>query len=379
MNTTLIQSNLEYGLGIIMGAVDKKKIGDYSDSIFMDSERGAGNVVLHATDMELFASITVDCVETADGGSIVLPAEKFLSAIKGCGPGEVSICSGTDLKSSITGTAAEYEISGYAPVDYPVGYHDDTRDLVFNFSAGDVQMCINAVRHAVCRDLTKQTLCGINFSLKPLDGDSASLTIAATDGHRLSLATLEIPGENIIARGETHTFTLPGKASDLLTRITAKIGVGRVAKQNRLYFQSGSISVCVSEGTREYPDVRRIVPTGPGEIITIETDALSGAIESCCIMSDDQYRSVNLAVSGETITVTALGTNNTARAKVPCLSDSEIKIRMNSHYLLQAIKSIDSTEIFIKYFGPASPVMILPADHKRWNERIEIVMPLGGE
>jgi DNA polymerase-3 subunit beta len=308
-------------------------------------------------------------------GMIVLPAEKFMSSIKSCGSGEVTLSSGADLKTAINGSGASYEISGLDPVDFPIGSTDDNQVIIYSLPAGRMADCIHAVTHAACRDASKDNLNGINFMLS----DNGLLTVSATDGHRLSLATLEIPGEYIQDKFKQHSFTLPHKASDLLGKITAGISIGRVAKQCRLYFQAGSISVCVNEGTRAFPDVRRIIPTGPGEIITVDTAAIITALESTCIMSDDEYRSVNLDIREETITISALGINSTARAAIPCMSDSQIKIRINSRYLIQALKSMDSDETIIKYFGPKSPLMLMPADYKHWNERIEIIMMLGGE
>jgi DNA polymerase-3 subunit beta len=375
MNTVMNRSDVEYGLGIIMGAVDKKKIGEYTGSIFMGAKAGGKRIDLHATDMELFASVALECVSMERAGMIVLPAEKFMSSIKSCGTGEVVISSGDDLKTAIVGSGASYEISGLHPMDFPIGYTDDNQVIIYSMPAGRMADCIHAVTHAACRDVSKDSLNGINFILS----DNGLLTVSATDGHRLSLATLEIPGECIQDKFKQHTFTLPHKASDLLGRITAGISVGRVAKQCRLYFQTGSISVCVNEGSRTFPDVRGIIPTGPGDIITVDTSAIITALESTCIMSDDQYRSVNLDIKEETITISALGANSTARAAIPCMSDSQIKIRINSRYLIQALKSMDSDETIIKYFGPTSPLMLMPADYKHWNERIEIVMMLRGE
>jgi DNA polymerase III sliding clamp (beta) subunit (PCNA family) len=193
----------------------------------------------------------------------------------------------------------------------------------------------------------------------------------------MSLAAIELSGEHIVDKLKQHTFALPHKAADLLAKITANMAFGRITKQNRLYFQSGSISICINEGTQEFPDVRRVIPTGPGEVITVDTDALIGAIESTCIMSDDTYRSVNLDITEKKITITAIGTNNTARAAIPCMCDCAIKIRINSTYLIQSLKAMNSTETFIKYFGPTLPLMLMPADYKQWNERLDVIMLLG--
>lgn len=378
MNVSIDRTNLEYGLSVIMGAVEKKKIGDYAGSILMSSRAGSKDIELHASDMEIFASITLEGIEIERAGRIVLPAEKFSSSIKGAGAGNVNITS-DDLKTFIEGTAASYEMAGLDPIDFPIGTKDDF-DLAYTFPAARLAGCIHAVNHSINRDIQKINISGIRFIMEPLEDEGGRVTVLATNGHCLSLAALDIPGENIIDQTRRHAFTLPGKAAGILGGINGSVVVGRVTDQNRLAFLSGSTIVCATETASEYPDVRRILPTGPGEVITVDTEALISALESCCCMSEDQYRSVNLHIAAESIIVTALGKDSNARASIPCMCDADctIKIRINSRYLLQALKSLDSDETFIKYFGEKSPLVLIPADHKHWSERVEVIMLLGG-
>lgn len=372
MKFTISRADMEYGIGLVMGAVDKKKLGDYAGSILVHA-RGLDRVHLQATDMELWASIALEAaVETP--GMVVLPADKIASAIKVCGAGEAALGLDADLKTVLDGTLASYEISGLDPANYPAGYDDSQeQELVLAMPAGKMGACIGAVLHAGGNDVTKYHLCGINFSMTK----SGRLTAAATDGHRLSIAGMDLPGECILKKFESYSITLPSKAASLLSRVNHSLQVGRVKDKNRLYFQSDSIAICSAEIVHAYPDYRRTIPTGTGEVIIVDTGMFIEALESCCVMSDDQYRSVHLRIVGEKIHISALGKNSTARASVQCLSESDITLRCNSRYLIQALKSIDSQEVFIKYIGPRSPILLIPADHGQWDERLELIMPLG--
>lgn len=370
MKLTINRTDLEYGLGLVTGAVDKKKAQDYAGSVLLRTRTNGGKVELHATDMELFASITLEATTAESDGDIVLPADKFAAAVKAAGGPQVELHD-TQLKTTITGRTAAYEIAGLDPEFYPFG-PAESQDLLINFHAGKLPACIGAVMHAVCIDPTKTSLCGINFALD----EKGRLTICATDGHRLSIAGMELPGECIHNKFHPAQFTLPGKAAGLLSRVNGSTSVGRITDRNRLYFQSGTILVCSAEIVGEYPAVRRVIPTGEGDVITVDTAALIETLESCCIMSEGEHRSVNLDIDGEVLTVTALSTNNTARGTVACLGDSTISLKLNSKYLLQALKSLDSAEVFIKYFGEALPIVLIPADHKSWDERIEVLMQL---
>ena len=372
MKVIIGKSDLEYGLGMVIGAVDKKKLCDYLGSVFIRSYTGSSGVELYATDMELSASILLEGIETVDAGEMVLPAEKLFSVVKNCGTGNIAISG--EINASIVGAVAEYHINGLDAAGFPLVVTDDY-EIAFGFPAGLLASCINSVKHAECRDQAKSNINCINFTLT----ETGTLVVVATDGHRMSLAAIELPGEYILNKFRQFKFSLSHKAAALLGRIITSMTVGRFEKQNRLYFQSKSTSICVVESASEYPDVRRIIPSGHGDVITVDTDALIGAIESTCIISDDAYRSINLDISDEKITITAIGTNSTSRSVIPCMCDCVIKIRINSTYLLQALKSMNSAETFIKYFGITAPVMFMPADYKQWNERLDIIMPLGGE
>lgn len=369
MKLEMVRADMEYGAGFVIGAVDKKKIGDYAGSILVRS-LGGNRIELHATDLELFASVALEAT-VAEPGSVVVPADLFLQAVKGCGAGRISIQSDTDLKTVIDGSLANYELAGLDPGDYPAGSIDGV-ESIFGLPAGRMQACIASVMHAASNNPSKLNLCGVNMRLST----NGRLTAATTDGYRLSLATMEIPGELIVRKFRDCAFTIPNKAATLLSKITKTVSIGKVKERNRLYFEAGAITVCSAEIVEEYPDCRRIIPSGEGDVITVDTRGFIAALESVCIISDDQYRSVVLDISGEVIRISALGTTNTARSSVPCMSDCNIKLRMTSKYLLQALKSIDSDEVFIKHFGEKSPVMLIPADHGHWDERIEIIMPV---
>lgn len=368
MNIKLKKTDIEYAISIIAGAIDKRKINDYCNSIYLSAVNGW--LELHATDLEIFGSIIIQA-QINTSGSAVLPAEPFIQAVKCAGGKEISIVSDENLRTIIDGTVASYEIAGLDPECYPLGSTNGVQDM-FALPPARMQLCICSVMHAMCGDATKPQLCGINMRIT----DAGLLTAATTDGHRLSLATLEIPGEFITQKFTALELVIPGKTASMLSKITKTINVGRVNNSSRLHFTTGSTQISCAEIVQAYPDYRRIIPSGDGHVITVDTAALVSALESACIMSDDQFRSVVINICGEKMNITALGTINTARAAIPCLSDCDITFRLNSKYLLQALKSLGGNEVYIKYFDDKSPLLLIPSDYGHWTERMELIMPV---
>jgi hypothetical protein len=56
-------------------------------------------------------------------------------------------------------------------------------------------------------------------------------------------------------------------------------------------------------------------------------------------------------------------------------------MHINARYLVQTLKAIDSTEVFIKAARASDvgcPIRIFPVDHGIWSERLEIIIPMRG-
>ncbi len=368
------KGNIVQALGRVLGAIDRRSSIPSLSHVKIDVLlRGA--ICITATDLEMVATVECPATVPAAGGAVCVPAELFKGALA-ANSGQIEI-SLRGLKLEIEGNDRRYELACLPAGEFPQPPQHWESPACY-FEPGVLSRLLKAVGHAICQDEAKYNLCGVY-----LCQDQGRLTAVASDGHRLSLAGVELP-EATIDRG----FLLPAKAVRILSTVErgVTLSVGTPGKNDSqvLFDQIGGgfeLSVRLMDG--QFPPYRRIIPDDHGDSFTVDSVVLAAAIEAAAVVSEAQTKSATLHATeehlGEGLTVSALGACGVATATVPCLGGTGYKTTANAKYLMQALKSLGG-EVFIKHGGTAPTVLMVPVDHDTtglggFDERLEIVMP----
>ena len=269
------------------------------------------------------------------------------------------------MTMEIAGSTRKYTVACLDAEDFPV--FPGKAKVKLQMPRGILPDYIAAVSHAACVNETKPNLCGIHII-----SEGNRLTAAATDGHRLAIASREIQD---IDREIIQGVTLPSQACKLILGINSAIDYRPSADGNALHLDGGGLglSIRLLEGT--FPTYRNVIPGNLDSAFTVASADLVAAIEACGVMIEGESKTVRISMSEETLIVSALSSLGIASATIPALGDPGLNVTVNSRFLLQAIKSLGG-EIFVKYKDSLSPLMLIPVDHGPWDERIEILMPL---
>lgn len=373
MKLTVCKNELSLALARVGGSVDKKTtINPLLSHIHLQANK-AGYIGLSATDLMIYTK--TDCPAAVEiEGTACIPAEKLIGAIENSGP-EITLSLDEQMKLNIDSEAAHFDIVSIDAEDFPKPF-ENTPEPLFDLGAGVLSDCIKAVEHAICRHESKAYLCGINIRPEKLK----NITIAATDGHRLSLIGMEKPET---ASMDLAGFTVPAKAARILSNICSGVNITNAPSNNLIRFVTSKTDISTRLLEGEYPDYRKVIPP-PERLLksfTANRTELIEALERVCIMAEGIDKSVRLEIhegqENGRLHLTALSLLGTASASVQTMGDTGIQFNMNSKYLHQALKSLEGDEVFVKCGDEKSPVMIIPCDHGKWDERIEIIMPVG--
>ena len=369
MEITVNRLSIKSAIERIIAAVPRKASWPILSHIQIVATKGGG-VRLDATDLRVHAS--VECwavVETA--GACAVPADKLHGIIGSVDAEDITISLAENMTMEITGEARKYTVSCLDADEFPT--FPNKPEITIQLTRGILPDCISAVGHASGVDETKSHLCGIHIIT---EGDRTTggdrITAVATDGHRLAIASREIPGLDCeIPQG----ITMPSQACKLIAGINATIDYRPAADGNTILLDGGGLglSVRLLEGT--FPSFRTVIPAYLESSFIVTASDLIAAIEACGVMIEDNAKSIKLTMVDDKLTASALSAVGIATATVPAMGDPGLDLLINSRFLLQAVKSLGG-EIFIKYKDALSPLMLIPVDHGPWDERIEILMPL---
>lgn len=134
-----------------------------------------------------------------------------------------------------------------------------------------------------------------------------------------------------------------------------------LVKSERLLFFSRLL-----DGT--YPDTTRIIPQSSKTEIVLKTKEFLHAIERASLLARDQKDHVvklNLK-EGSAIELSSKNTEVgqvNEKVSIQSFSGEELKISFNAKYMIEALRSIDSSDIQIGFTGAMSPFVIRPTDH----------------
>lgn len=362
------RSTLESAIKRVMGAVAKKSTMPILRHIRLTAcLRNA--MTLAATDLEIRYEVEIVAGVKAAGWDICLPADKLFGAVSS-GDEETIIFDLDQMNDRmlIKNGPCHYEIACLPAEEFPGS--SDIGATVCVIPPGIIPRLINAVGHGASRDAIKFNLCGIHFR-----SNADRLEAAATDGHRLSLASITVPSPAEIDR--LQPFTLHSRACQLAKALYGAIDFGLEANLVSFELPNSILSARLIEG--EYPDVRRVIRTDYTDLIIVDRQKLIDAILACGVMAEDEGRSVKIESRGEELVISALGENGTCTAVIPCSGEeirNELAMRLNSKYLHQALESLSGDEVWIKYLSENTPLLLFPADMSGFDERIEVLMPM---
>jgi DNA polymerase-3 subunit beta len=363
-------ASLTAALAKVVGAVDKRGsmpiLSHVKIDVFLRNAVG-----FTATDLEVCAFADTERVSVPGaGGGICAPAELLKAALSAMS-GQITVTLIAGQRLLLEGNGRRFEVTCLDVADFPAAALD-FQDPVLRFEPGRLPRLLGAVRHAASQDDSKYNLCGIN-----LCRDQGRLTATATDGHRLSLAAVEMDGIDAFDK-----LLLPAKAARILAGAVSgvSLALGTEGKNgNQVLFDAADLELTVRLIDGDFPDYRRVIPTNYDQHLVIDAAALADAVSACAVVGEGRFRMVCLECPedafGESLTVSALSADGVATATVPCMGGTGFKTGVNSKYLLQALKALGDGEVFIKCGDKAGPLLIVPVDHGSWDERLEVIMP----
>ncbi len=316
-------------------------------------------------ELSIFASIQQD-------GEITLPS-KLLSEIVGRLPsGDLAIVVDDDM-ATITSESGRYNIRGLAASEYPDFPEVNTSPI--NLPIGVLKTGLSSVIYASSTDETKQILTGVH--LKQVDSD---LVFAATDGHRLAVATVKLE-EGVIDAGSSLAVTIPSRALSEVDRLIAKrdetelIQVHLDDSQAKLAISDITLFCRILEGA--YPAFQQLIPVQFSRTVTVDSGRLKSALDRVGCLADEKNNLIKFSINPETnILTVASDAQDIGQAKenVPIDATGEaINIAFNLKYLSAAIKNVRSPEIQLNINEANQPITLTPLSEQ---QATHLIMPV---
>ncbi|MCX7815136.1 MAG: DNA polymerase III subunit beta [Tepidimonas ignava] len=236
---------------------------------------------------------------------------------------------------------------------------------------------------AVPQKVLKRLLAQVSFAMAVQDiryylngilfvAEGRRLTLVATDGHRLALASAELDVE--VPRQEV---ILPRKTVLELQRLLAEQDstIEMCFATNQAKFTLGALEFVTKLVEGKFPDYQRVIPTAHRNVVVLGRAPLQAALQRAAIMTSDKFKGVRLHLEPGLLQVAA---NNAEQEEAVDELDIEytgdvIDIGFNVQYLLDVLGAVSAEHVRIELQdGNASALITVPGDeHFKY-----VVMPM---
>ena len=205
-----------------------------------------------------------------------------------------------------------------------------------------------------------------------LVADQGSLQAVATDGHRLSWASLAVAGDY-----QRQEVILPRKTvlelGKLLADTDDPVTIDILATQVRFRFGSVELVSKVVDG--KFPDYNRVIPTGHTKEIVLSRPELLATLLRAAILSNEKFRGVRIVLAPGTLKIICTNSEQEeAEEELEVAYQGEaLDIGFNITYLLDVLHNLTTDTVQLA-FGDANSSALVTVPER--DDYKYVVMPM---
>jgi len=364
-------------LALVSRGVSARSTIQLLGGILLEAEEGA--LRLSATDMEISIQ-TVSPAEVEGEGRVVIPARIFNDIVRSLPAGNFTLeYDGSEGTVRLAAGENEYTIRTYAADDYPK-LPEFEAEGSFRMPGDSLVETVEKVSRSYSRDETRPVLTGILISF-----EDARVRMVTTDSYRLSIKETELGSTPFEGLREA---IIPARAMTEVSRIFSgsdETDVEVSLSENQALFRIGDVVF----GTRlidgNFPEYRRLLPTGFEREISVSREDLMGTLRRVNLFAQRQTPPVPVSLSfteGSVEVIVKNGDVGEAHEKLPANSEDDFLISFNPGYLLDGVSAIDTEKVKFKLNEALKPGLIVPGENGDENgdggepDFLYLIMPM---
>ena len=377
MEFVVRRNDLLRELQLFQGIVERKNTIPILANILVEAQND--QVRFLATDLEV--ALRSKCAASvAKGGSLTLPAKKFYEIVKSLPETDIRV---EEDKGGVKVAADRFDsrIQTLPREDFPTLPASSGSPTAVLPSAALREM-VAKTHFAITGEDTRFFLNGALFVMK-----ADSMSLVATDGHRLALVTVPRNGGdhgNDVARfkakqGEEERPILPKKTLGELGRLLAE-GDEEVRFQkgeNHLFFDVGERTLISRMIDGQFPAYERVIPKANDKHIEFERDRLTNAVKRVALLSNERSRAVKFHIEKGKVDVTSSSPElGEAHETLPVeYSGGSMQICFNAQYVLDFLAAVGTDIVSLDVKDEVSQAIVKPVGAEGYDYTY-VIMPM---
>lgn len=336
-------------------------------------EAADDKLIITGTDLD--QSMKTSCAaKVKKPGACTIPARKLYDYIKLLGDGDISIKLLENHWVQIRSGRSNTKMVGMARANFPqVPEFPETS--VTKIPAASLKNLIAKTIFAISNEESRYTLNGALLMLK-----AESLTMVATDGHRL--AHIEKSGESLSnISGEKKTL-IPRKALAELQSLLSSSNeeyLDFADDEQTLFFRIGHRTLTSRKLTGQFPNFEAVMPRDNNKFVVVRSEDLNSSIQRVAQFADERSGAIKIRIEQNELKISSSSTDSGESEDVietPYSFDA-IVVGFNSAYMLDFLKATgNSGEVRLEFKDAQSAGQMRPEDGSDDYKYRYIIMPM---
>jgi DNA polymerase III subunit beta len=353
---------------LTQGVVERKTTIPILSNLLCEAK--GNRLIITATDLEL--SIRTSCeAKIKKDGAGTIPAKKLLELVRLLPDEEIRFKLLENHWVQLTCDRRNYKLVGMSKDNFPA--LPDFPHALVKIPAKLLAAVIAKTTFAISLEESRYTLNGALLVVKP-----GSLTMVATDGHRLAMVETDHKFEGL--SNETRVL-VPKKAMNEVQRLAAESGDDAVVEfaqdESHLFFQFGGRLLTCRKLTGQFPNYEAVLPRDVNKTVTIERNELQDALRRVSQLADQRSHAVKFVLAKEGLEISASSPEyGEAKEAIEKEYKGEpISIGFNAQYLLDFLAAAPDGPISFELKDEQSAGQLRPLGDESSRYRY-VVMPM---
>jgi DNA polymerase-3 subunit beta len=368
MELVVRKNDLLRELQLFQGIIERKNTIPILANVMMEAK--GGEVRFLATDLEV--GLRSKCEATVNkAGSLTLPAKKFYEIVKSLPETDIRI---SEDKGGVKVAADRFDsrMQTLPKEDFPT-LPDASTGAGAMLARNSIKEMVTKTQFAITGEDTRFFLNGALFVLRP-----DSMSLVATDGHRLALVTCPREGK-AKKDAEEDKPILPKKTLGELSRLLTE-GDGDIRYErgeNHLFFSVGDRLLISRMIDGQFPAYERVIPKGNDKHIEFERDRLTNAVRRVALLSNERSRAVKFQVEKGKVDVTSSSPDvGEAHETLPVeYSGGSMQICFNAQYVLDFLSAVSCDVVSLDLKDEVSQAVMKPVGVEGYDYTY-VIMPM---
>ena len=311
-----------------------------------------GQIELTTSDLEIQIRTRASFDGDAEDTATTVGAKKLIDILRSLPSDQTVSLKAEQNKLVLSGGKSRFSLQTLPPEDFPLVQEAADFGPAFAVPQKVLKDLIAQVHFAMAVHDIRYYLNGILFV-----AEGQSLTLVATDGHRLALAraTLETdcPKQEVILPRKTVL-----ELQRLLKDDENPIEMRFAGNQARFDFSGLEFVTKLVEG--KFPDYQRVIPKGHRNLITLGRAPLLAALQRAAILTSEKFKGVRLNLEPGLLRIASSNAEQ-EEAKEELEIDyagDAIEIGFNVGYLMDVLANMDQEMVTLALQDANSSVLI---------------------